>query len=177
MLMIGNFKLLMLVSVRPGWFIWNNNWIENSPFQATNSWRFLVAHFSGWTSYLVSWQHPTLPGVRGVWTFQRWQCRQEMMRLERGDEIRDPVDDEVNKISGVNTGGEDLRRKLFCVIGIMTKFVSVKWELNQTRLPYFSLNYGSQKHTFWEFIFLLFWRYFHLSKEEQKKTTTKNTFP
>lgn len=134
--------------------------------------------FPGWTSYLVSWQHPTLPGVRGVWTFQRWQCRQEMMCLERGDEIRDPVDDEVNNLWKSPQVEKISGRKLFCVIDIMMQFMSVKWELNQTPLPYFSFNYGSQKHTFWEFIFLLFLDTFSFQLRNLKKNPIKrNIFP
>lgn len=64
-------------------------------------------------------------------------------------------------------------RKLFCVIDIMMQFMSVKWELNQTPLPYFSFNYGSQKHTFWEFIFLLFLDTFSFQLRNQKKNPKK----
>ena len=48
------------------------------------------------------------------------------MCLERGDEIRDPVDDEVNNLWKSPQVEKISGRKLFCVIDIMMQFMSVK---------------------------------------------------
>ena len=129
-----NFILLILVSVGLGLFARNNNWIGNSPFQATNSGRFLIAqkkvmHFS------------RMDFVRGLVTTSSsagsmWRLDFPALTMPPGREAvrewpisRDRVDDEVNEMYRNLQRWRTSREKnknIVCVIDIMTQFMSMK---------------------------------------------------